>query len=613
MSSFLTTELNLANPGLVEQLGDGIDSSSLGLPEEVGGCFLQRSQEDHFLDLFWHTHHFSFPIIHEAEFRKHYRNSWIGSASGTFRTASPLVDIVLALCVQFGTSCIPHSGATGSPTSDGPCYLNLAGYQYYQRCQSFLENATEPQSITTAQCYIFSIVYLYEVGLLNKAQVMVAKAIMTAVILGLNLEPQDNESEEQKEIHRRTWWSICTLDTQLSIELGRACMVNPSQTTCRPPSDSLDIACSLGPHYMFDQPNGDITWLGFQSQTLRLLSTVNYISCAFYRASDTVLNEAKARDFYEGGAAREKCAHILTGYMKQLRGWAIQLPADYRMPRRRGDPFSTDRSPEPLDLDDSVPICYQRQRLILELQYHLHALRLYRTFICFTPTPEIATPLSDNKAASSLNHAVTLTNMLQQTLTQSEILNGMNQVFRWQQNALFTMLGFAFTYPVSQNTAAARKGIETAIAVIETFRGNVPEAARVVSTARNLAEHINAIVIGFRDNVGGKGDSGSMCRTGPMPKHTPKESPTQGSCGSSSQAESVGLVSPSPQGKQVFMNEIAMSDSIMDLGAFQGLGEDWGDVSALLASVDMTETSDMLSTFDKEFKYIDHDMNIRMA
>lgn len=61
------------------------------------------------------------------------------------------------------------------------------------------------------------------------------------------------------------------------------------------------------------------------------------------------------------------------------------------------------------------------------------------------------------------------------------------------------------------------------------------------------------------------------------------------------------------------MNEIAMSDSIMDLGAFQGLGEDWGDVSALLASVDMTETSDMLSTFDKEFKYIDHDMNIRMA
>lgn len=130
MSSFLTTELNLTRPGLVEQLGDGIDSLSLGLPEEVGGCFLQRSREDHFLDVFWHTHHFSFPIIHEAEFRKHYRNSWIDSASGTFRTASPLVDIVLALCVQFGTSCIPHSGATGSPTSDEPCYLNLAGYQY---------------------------------------------------------------------------------------------------------------------------------------------------------------------------------------------------------------------------------------------------------------------------------------------------------------------------------------------------------------------------------------------------------------------------------------------------------------------------------------------------
>ncbi|GME35995.1 uncharacterized protein K452DRAFT_208217 [Neofusicoccum parvum] len=355
---------------------------------------------------------------------------------------------------------------------------------------------------------------------------------------------------------------------------------------------------------MFDDDDSGMTWLGFQTQNLRLLNTVRSISSAFYAKCDAVVSEINAKDFYGDGKARESCARFLTDQMKELSSWAKHLPAGYKMARRSGEPFSTDRSPAPLDLDYNMPICYQRQRLILELQYHLHALILYRPFICFAPTPETATPLSDSKAASSLSHAMALTYMLHQALTCSEILSGMNQVFRWQSNALFTMLGFSLTYPVSQHTVATRKAIETAITVVETYRFSVPEAAQVVATARNLVKHINAIVIGFRGSIGGKSYTPSPAPSEPASMHTAAPSFALPSCSSRSQMESVGPASPPPApSKQEFPNFTAMPKGAgLDLRVLQGLdGEDWGDVGALLSRVEKSGNSEPLLSVEEAF------------
>jgi hypothetical protein len=499
MSSFLATLQS--QPQLQLDIAMSADDTILvSLADGLATDFLQRSQEDHYLELFWQTHQFSYPIIDEADFRKQYQSLWSNLPPDTPRPSSALIDIVLALCIQQGTCFLPKSDDASPPTST---YNTLAGFNYYQRCQALLDETNDTPSILTVQCYVFSIVYLCEAGLSNKAQVMTGKAVMMAIIMGLNYEPPSDHPEPQKELARRIWWSLYILDTQLGIEVGRTFITAASQIGCRLPANSPELARSLGPRNMFF--DSDITWLGFQNQTLHLLDTVRSISTAFHAKSESIMRVHNTVDFYSNGHIQEECARFLTDLMKDLNSWAKQLPAGYKMPRRGGEPLSTDRTP--LEIDHDVPLSYQRQRVILELQYHLHSLILYRPFIRFTRPQDTSTPVCDSKATSSLNHAIALTNMIHQALSSSDILNGLNQVFHWQKNAMFTMVGFVYTYPISHHAAATRKAIETAISVIQMYSATLPEADRVANIAKSLTKNVESIIKGFHGNSSGPTDS----------------------------------------------------------------------------------------------------------
>ncbi|KAH7054334.1 fungal-specific transcription factor domain-containing protein [Macrophomina phaseolina] len=549
----------------------------------LGADFLPRAQEEHFLDLFWQTHYFSFPILSEGQFRREYQALWADAAPGAPRKPSPLVDIVLALCIQLGAFLIHHAAdpAVGSSPEAG-LPPSLSGFQYYSRCQEAIDQTIESPSITTVQCNIFSVVYLYEAGLLNRAQVVSGKAIMTAMILGLPNEPLGSEPETQKEVARRTWWSLYILDAKLCMEVGRPPVIGPSHSTCQLPSDSAEIAQSLGPHYMFDDTC--LTWLGFQTQTLRLLNAVRAAQSAFYAKYDSIVGANGYQDFGSNGPAREESARVVAEQMKELHAWARQVPDGYLVPRRDGQPYSTDRSP--LDLSTDIPIHCQRQRLLLELQYHQYCVSLYQPFICFGSTATgRSTPLSDSKAVAGLNHAMTLTGMVHQALTSSEVLNGVYHVFRWQKNALFTMLGFAYTFPVSHSTAAARKAIDTAIAVVDMYRDILPEAGPVAAIARTLADDVNAVTAGFRT-----GRSWSSASSSALSLASPADA---------SSASQPGAAAPAKQeasNKQDLATLSAATaaapptaDDLFDLGLLQELGEvgtSWETMDMLWASLD---------------------------
>ncbi|KAI0023473.1 fungal-specific transcription factor domain-containing protein [Xylariomycetidae sp. FL0641] len=466
--------------------------------------YLTRAQESLFLDMFWQTHYFSFPVLNEGEFRSLFKTLWNQSPPGGPREASPLVDIVIALCVQLVGFIIRHdepasAGGAGDgghhqqdrPPTDDAGSPSLGGFQYYQRCQGAIDNLMDSPSIENVQCYIFSIVYLYEAGLLNRAQVVAGKAIMMAMILGLPNEPPPDLPEPQREVLRRTWWSLYIIDTKLSMETGRPPVINPSHSTCRLPSDSNEVAKWLGPHYSFD--DSCPTWLGFQTQTLRLLDAVRSVRSVFHAKYDAVVGSNGYQDFVNNASAREECACLLTEQMKELSAWTKQVPGGHRVARRDGRSFSTDRNP--LEFEVDMIIHCQRQRLLLELQYHQYCMSLYQSFICFNPAPdEEPTPVSDAKAAAALAHAMTLTSMIHQTLTNTEALSGVYHVFRWQKNALFTMLGFAYTFPLRGAAPSTRKSIEMAIAVVDMYRDILPEAKSVAAVARALAEDVTTMI-----------------------------------------------------------------------------------------------------------------------
>ncbi|KAI0205343.1 fungal-specific transcription factor domain-containing protein [Astrocystis sublimbata] len=472
-------------------------------------AFLTRGQESRFLDLFWQTYYFSYPILHEGNLRRDFKDLWDHGGQGTQRKPSPLVDIILALCTQLGASLVrqqtmasPNS-STDNPnvsrdsprrTSDAQC-PSLAGFQYYRRCEEALDVAIENPSIETVQCYIFSIVYLYQAGLLNRAQVVAGKAIMMAMMLGLQTEPPAGQPEPAREMARRTWWSLYILDAHLAIEAARPPMVSSFPSTCHQPSDSDEIANWLSPHYSYDSDCA--TWVGYQTQMLRLLQVVTGIGSALRAGYDTAVGEDGVYDdFISDAEAREKCARELVEEMKKLDSWVKDVPASYRVPRRDdGQPFSTDRSQ--IDFGSNTLIHCQRQRLLLELSYHQYCISLYQPFICHSRDPDIPTPVSDSMASAALNHALTFTSMIRQTLTSCEALNGDYKIFRWQKNAIFTMLGYSYTFPLCASAASIRGNTEAAIAVIDMYRHIHPESGSVATVARTLAEDVNTIVTGL--------------------------------------------------------------------------------------------------------------------
>lgn len=451
----------------------------------TGQGFLSRQQEMHFLDLFWQTHYFSYPILNEAHVRSDHKALWADLDPAAPRRPSPLVDIILALCIQLGSSYM-ETGLSSTPSP-------LAGYQYYRRCEEYIHQSIEGPSITTVQCYIFSIVYLYEAGLLNRAQVVAGQAIMMARMLGLGNEPLSTESEPQKEVTRRKWWSLYILDAKLSMEVGRQPLLGPSHSTCDMPSDSNEVAQWLGPHYSFDDTCP--TWLGFQTQTLGLLNAVHGVRAAFYAKYDKIVGEKGYKEFVHNTAAREECAAILTDHMKTLDAWARQLPDGYVVPRRDGQPYSTDRSP--IDIRSDTIIHCQRQRLLLELQYHQYCMSFYQPFITLNSTSEVSTPMSDTKATAALNHAITLTDMVHQAHASSMVLGGVHHVIRWQVNALFIMTAFVYTFPLSSSVPAARRAFELALSVIDLCGAAMPRARGVAAMARALGEDVDTLVKSF--------------------------------------------------------------------------------------------------------------------
>ncbi|KAI9166309.1 Patulin cluster transcription factor patL [Paramyrothecium foliicola] len=474
--------------------------------------FLSPDHELQALSLFWRSHYFSFPIFNEGQLRNEFRALFANSGPGRSRGASPLLDIILALCIQLASSSVlaSNDGDYHDP------YPSLAGFQYYRRCQEALNYMIETPDLVTVRCYIFSIVYLYEAGLLNRAQVTASKAVLTATMLGLSQEPSTTESEPEKELSRRTWWALYTLDGKLSMETGRPSIIPASSSTCQLPTDSTEFAEWFAPHYQHDPACPP--WLGFQTQTLRLVQVVRTIRSTFEARFNEVVGDAGFDAFISDGTVREECARCLSEEMKDVDAWVEQVPKGYQVARKEGHAFSRGRFTLDLAPNPNILIHCQRQRLLLELQYHHLCMSLYQFFICFSASSDISTPLADSNASAALYHAVALTSMMHQALTTSEALGDTYHIYRFQKHALFIMLAYAYTFPLSHAKNTTQKSIELAIAVIDMYRPAISEAGSIATMARALVHDLSTVTKSFH--------AGSSWTTPPLLPNTGSNSDT---------------------------------------------------------------------------------------
>ena len=395
--------------------------------------YLTPTQEDYFLDFYWSAHHTSlYPIIDETDFKQHYRSLWINS--GNARKDSPLVDIVIALGMQYGISMHPNMRYQLADKSDA----TIAGRWYYRRCQTLLAYDLESPTLATLQCHLLCVIFLCAASFQNTSDSTCAMAVRTAHMLGLHLAPPQSMSRKDQEMRKRLWWALCCLDGKLGMKLGRPFLLYQSNTTPSLPEDGIEAARLSGSS--FAPLGNNATWLSFNLQNITMFLAAREAHTAFFNRD---LSIKDGQTLWDDLNLLENQAEFIYPFVKKLENWTNGVPSALTTKRKNGTrPFSTGDTI--LEIEQYAPLWLQRQRVILELMYHNLSANVCRPFISFALSSSLT--MADELAFKCAGHAIALTSITHQALSSTTILTGWHEAFQWQWNSAMTLVGFVLAY-----------------------------------------------------------------------------------------------------------------------------------------------------------------------
>jgi hypothetical protein len=375
-----------ASPTSVSQTDDFVQSSNLG-EVHISGEDLTRSHEEYFLNMFWQLYHCTVPILDHASFKEHYDSLWAHPQSqGLHRKPSALVDIVLALSIQYGTASADYGQANFKMDGEDS---SIGGRWFYHRCQMLLSSERERPSLPTMQCYIYSAVYLWNASFFNLAHETLAVAIRAAHALGLHQKSNDHFPEAERHIFQRIWWTLFCLDTKACIDLGRPFSIHLSDVTCELPAHNLRNAIAPDSHLQLTHEG--LSYLEYHSQCVDLLVAAQAIHVTFYRKCTELITDMEGKSLHDDPTAHEIAGKILSESTKLLQEWTRSVPEALKNSRQgNAEPFSISRSA--LEIDTCIPLWLQRQRLFLELLFHNIAMSLNRPFIRFLVQSHVPYP-----------------------------------------------------------------------------------------------------------------------------------------------------------------------------------------------------------------------------
>ncbi|KAM0430392.1 hypothetical protein ACHAPT_005738 [Fusarium lateritium] len=476
----------------------------------LSGKNLTASQEAFFLDLFWDSWHCCYQILDQADFNAHYKSLW-GDPGQTTRKPSALVDIIMALCMQFGVTSLPRQ--VESQTEIDIRDATIAGRWLYKRTQALLAYELERPSLKTLQCQFWSAVYLSNASYQNMAQSMIGAAVCTAHALGLHVEPSMELSSREREARKQMWWTLFVFETRLCIRLGRPWGTGMSRMTCSLPAEDQELY------------DGHVTWRSYTVQRAKLMLLVR---AAFDKFHQTWASAEKG----DSSAIAEACSKALKTCMDDVQAWVDTVPTALKTERcGNGKPFSTDLSE--VEIEPFAPLWLRRQRLMLELGYHDSLLTIGRACIGFllntVRKPHQEFPKEDltSKCSTMLlvaeytaQHAMSVTHLLHQIYRDHDELDGWYEPFNYQWNAAITLIGFILAHSKNSSIVpAACEALSRSIEVLERMGSFFGAAASAAVVIKRLLGKTNAFVRGLEKTRGEHGEARSV--------NIPEASPAQ--------------------------------------------------------------------------------------
>ncbi|KAJ8109936.1 hypothetical protein OPT61_g7087 [Boeremia exigua] len=143
-----------------------------------------------------------------------------------------LAHAAFALGSQWATLVRPEGMTTTVAPQDGD-----PGRLFYQHARSLVPDIIELNSIRTVQAAFVIGVYLLPASAISSSYVYLGLALRKALALDLHQEAEDTHtSDTEKELRRRLWWAVYSLERCTTVKLNRPRSIDASIITVHLPS-----------------------------------------------------------------------------------------------------------------------------------------------------------------------------------------------------------------------------------------------------------------------------------------------------------------------------------------------------------------------------------------
>jgi hypothetical protein len=442
---------------------------------------MSKEQEEECLLLFWQYYHGVIPVLDERGFRDHHASLWNDSRRlDGYREDSALVDIVLAICVQYGTTLLQQGFDTlGADSEYSVTDPSNAGHWYFQRSQSLLKGDSDSPSVRLLQCQIFSVVYLRDASILEMALSTLAAAVQTAYALGIHMEAGRASSVHERELLKRLFCMVYVLDGKMSMDCGRPPLVHTFGRSL--PLDSHELA-SCSEEMFVPSSRLKTTWLAYHKSHVQMIRSFRKSYSKVYSHIAQLLESKDGEDFGKDADLVRQCDELLVEQLDTLNQWLEGVPnaLKYRLDDTNDIAWGLQHDSNPRN-----PAWLQRQRVMLRLLYHDNCISLCRPFLIL-PSADEALSINTRGATEGLQHAISITDIAYRVLHESDVLRGWHRAYQFQWNATIFMTAFAFGVPSSDTINMIGPKLEQAISVLESFGHCFAVARSATEVARDL-------------------------------------------------------------------------------------------------------------------------------
>ncbi|PVH91715.1 hypothetical protein DM02DRAFT_576718 [Periconia macrospinosa] len=283
-----------------------------------------RHLADQLMSLYWNRVYVLYPFVHRESFNKAYEDLWKPSASHRTRDRPGLG---LGSSIDAGPSSVVFHCAYNAALALGMQFSDISIEEKDKLSSICLEKSKnllkldlfEEGSISLVQTLLLLTQYFQSMNIPNKCWTSIGVACRLAQGLGLHLEDghflQPFDSSE-RELRKRVWHGCVTLDTTVSMTLGRPGMLIGDLGRSLPEAVDNDDWVSIN-----GEQSNKASIIEFFSEAIKLSQILGRILLNVYRLNDQRHDKPEGSDGYTS-------FDVLIELDEELSQYANRLPSN---------------------------------------------------------------------------------------------------------------------------------------------------------------------------------------------------------------------------------------------------------------------------------------------